>query len=303
MSFPAGTYITQIVDPAVRAEFEQLYSLFQGFLAAQHKENGAHNAVTFASLTSDNGDMTTEFKAGSSTGEATPIPVLKLRNRSVSGIAQQIWTRLNTFVGIAQLSANVNYDGSNFTPDDTGKTSWLMRLDTGASTGTPGFGIHYNPANAGTYFSMSRLFFVDTSGALYERKRTTPIGEWTTVAHSGTNYTASGAMTWTVDLADQVTYAYKLVGKSLTVSAWVATTTVAGVVATQLNVAIPGGFVAAKAMGGACGVLLDNGVGVAGTVSVAAAGTVIVVQRADAGNFTASANNTQVRFTFEFEIQ
>jgi hypothetical protein len=144
---------------------------------------------------------------------------------------------------------------------------------------------------------------VTTTSTITERARTTPMGEWTSVAFAGGNFTASGSMTWTVDSGDQVTYAYKLVGKSLTVAVWLATTTVGGTLSTQLNVAIPGGFVSAKAMSGATGAVLDNGAGVPGVVSVAAGGTVLVVQRADLANFTAATNNTQVRFTFEFEIQ
>lgn len=51
MPFPVGTYINQIKDPAVRAEFEQLYSLFLGYLSHEHKDSGAHGAVTADSVT------------------------------------------------------------------------------------------------------------------------------------------------------------------------------------------------------------------------------------------------------------
>jgi hypothetical protein len=50
MPFPSGTYINQIQDYAVRAELETLYSLFQGYLATEHKDSGAHAAVTADSL-------------------------------------------------------------------------------------------------------------------------------------------------------------------------------------------------------------------------------------------------------------
>jgi hypothetical protein len=50
MPFPSGTYINQITDPAVRAELEQLYSLFQGYLSTEHKDSGAHAAVTADSV-------------------------------------------------------------------------------------------------------------------------------------------------------------------------------------------------------------------------------------------------------------
>jgi hypothetical protein len=50
MPFPSGTYINQIEDWAVRQELQQLYALFQGYLATEHKDSGAHAAVTADSL-------------------------------------------------------------------------------------------------------------------------------------------------------------------------------------------------------------------------------------------------------------
>lgn len=52
MPYPNGTYINQILDPAVRNELEQFYSLQQGWESVQHQADGTHGAVTCTSLTS-----------------------------------------------------------------------------------------------------------------------------------------------------------------------------------------------------------------------------------------------------------
>jgi hypothetical protein len=87
------------------------------------------------------------------------------------------------------------------------------------------------------------------SGGYTERSRSFAMGEWTTPAFSALNFTANGAMTWTVGAGSVVTYAYTLVGKMMTLSWQIsATSTIGGVVNTTLRIAVPGGFTIAKRM-------------------------------------------------------
>ena len=81
-----------------------------------------------------------------------------------------------------------------------------------------------------------------TTGVL-ERGRSVAMGIWTTVTYAAGNFTAS-AGTWTVDAADQTTFKYMLIGKTLFVNFVIANTDVsdAGV---SLRITLPGGFTAA----------------------------------------------------------
>lgn len=139
-------------------------------------------------------------------------------------------------------------------------------------------------------------------GPIRERSRSVAMGDWASVAYNGANFTASGAMTWTVETGDQTTYKYTLVGKTITVTAHIVTSSVGGTLSTDLRIPVPGGHVSANTVSTA-GWVLDNGAGAAAVISVSAGGTFISITRADLANFAASAHGTQARFTFPFEIQ
>lgn len=132
---------------------------------------------------------------------------------------------------------------------------------------------------------------ITSGGELYERGRSAAIGDWTDVAHDAGNFTAS-AGTWTVASGDQTTFAYSIVGKSLVVTFSLFTTSVSTTPA-ELRIAIPGSYTAAK-VAYAPVLIVDNGTRTMGTARTAAAGSTIVIEREDAGNFTASTNNTAV---------
>jgi hypothetical protein len=126
---------------------------------------------------------------------------------------------------------------------------------------------------------------------------------WTVVAHSAANFTGNGAMTWTVASGDQTTYAYAKGGKkTLTVSFWIAGSTVGGTPNTDLQIAIPGGFVAARFMANACNVI-DNGTAETGYCFVASAGTTIGIRRVNDANWSAATDATSVRGQITFEVQ
>ena len=129
-------------------------------------------------------------------------------------------------------------------------------------------------------------------------------GAWITPTFAAGNFTANGAMTWTVVSGNIAAFRYWLKGRQLTLSFDVGLTTIGGTANTQLLMLIPGGFTAAGTFRSAC--MGANGGGVAGTfmMSVAIAGTQInlMIDRNLVTNWTlgAAAIHSAV---FLFEVQ
>mgnify|MGYP001611599164 CR=1 FL=1 len=144
-----------------------------------------------------------------------------------------------------------------------------------------------------------------TCTSIAERSRTTPMGEWIAIPFLAANFSGNGSMTWTVELADQVTAAYTLVGTTMTLSLAVITSTVGGTPNTALFYALPAGFKAPRLMHGAYH-YVDNGVAGAGMWAVGSfAGsyaTNLELYITSLGNWTASTNLTAIRCTATFEV-
>jgi hypothetical protein len=64
-------------------------------------------------------------------------------------------------------------------------------------------------------------------------------GDWIDVTHAAGNFTGNGAMTWTVEAADQLNFKYQQRGKSLTVILQLAATAVGGTPNSTLQVTLP----------------------------------------------------------------
>lgn len=124
---------------------------------------------------------------------------------------------------------------------------------------------------------------------------------WTAVAFNAAYYTGSGSLVWTVAASNVITFAYRVAGTTMTVSVVLNTTTVSGT-GTVLQIAIPGGFKAAKTMRNACEAV-DNGVRTTARIGVTAGGAVLQIQRTDAANWTASSSNTAISAQLTFEVQ
>lgn len=144
---------------------------------------------------------------------------------------------------------------------------------------------------------------VTTTSTITERSRSTPLGEWTAPAFSAGNFTASTG-SWTVDSGDVATYTYTLVGKTITVVFEINATDVSATPA-SLNIAIPGGFSAARSTRALVQVSDAGGAVTTGVARVQATGTVIEVQSTIAGGAwaTTSADDTLIRGQITFEIQ
>ena len=128
------------------------------------------------------------------------------------------------------------------------------------------------------------------------------IPAWTTPAFDVGNFTAAESMTWTVDSADVLTYAYSIVGKTMSLNFLLSTTTVGGTLSNYLILKIPGGKTIAKYFSTIIFVT-DNGVNAVGYMLGIAGTTEIRLYKDVSGvNWSASTNNTGVRGSIILEI-
>jgi hypothetical protein len=147
--------------------------------------------------------------------------------------------------------------------------------------------------NYALYVAAGRVSF---QSGVEERFRSVKMGEWTTVTYNGSNFTAGGSQSWTVEVGDQTTYAYTEVGLTQTLSVVLATTTVGGTANPELRVAIPNGRTAARTTSGSC-VGLNNSAAFNGFWQATSGNAYVsIFNEPTAGtNWAAATNTTQVR--------
>lgn len=102
-------------------------------------------------------------------------------------------------------------------------------------------------------------------------------GTWYAVPYAAANFS------WTVQEADQVTFAYTKMGQRVEIAVTLRTT--ASGAAANGTITLPAGLVAARDMAAVVEVN-DNGTTMAGRAKVTAGGTVITVTRIDGAAFT-----------------
>lgn len=129
-------------------------------------------------------------------------------------------------------------------------------------------------------------------------------GAWITPTFAAGSYTANGSMTWTVGSGDVSTQAYKLSGNSVDVAWNLATTTVGGTPNTNLQItnAAWGGFTATKGITGFHSYVDNAGTEAIGRAFVSASATVISLQKAGLGNWSAATDATQTFGSVRFEV-
>lgn len=131
-------------------------------------------------------------------------------------------------------------------------------------------------------------------------------GRWIAVPYLAATYSASGSMTWTVEEADQVTLSYTQAGKRLEVAFVIRAAVVGGVASTTLQIALPGRDASGNARVAARdfsepAFINDNGTPGIGVARVTAGASVIAIQRADGGNWSAGANGVEGRIVMEVQ--
>lgn len=129
-------------------------------------------------------------------------------------------------------------------------------------------------------------------------------GAWITPTFAAGDFTANGAMTWTVGAGDVATMRYVLRGRTLTVAFVLATTTVGGTPNTTLYIGAAeyGGFTASAFQYANPVFIFDNGVRATGYALIAASDTKIGVNRTDGANWTAATDNTYVYGEVTFDV-
>ena len=139
---------------------------------------------------------------------------------------------------------------------------------------------------------------------IYERNRAKPIGEWTDVAFTAGDFTSvGGGSSWTLQSGDVTTFAYAQVGKTVSLSLQLSTTTIAGT-PSQLLVLLPGSMVSARDMETQAFYADTNtGERIPCRMFVGAGGTHVQFFRNDGGNWANSTNTAYFFGTLTFSIQ
>lgn len=123
---------------------------------------------------------------------------------------------------------------------------------------------------------------------------------WVDVPFSAAAYSGQVAMIWTVSAGQQQTFRYLVVGKTMTVTFSFIGGVVSGTPSPGLQVAIPGGYMAAKLSFGSFH-YFDAATPSTGLCAVdPLAGAVIRLFKQDLSNWTAGSN--QIRGTMVFEV-
>lgn len=121
------------------------------------------------------------------------------------------------------------------------------------------------------------------------------------IAYAAGNFTATAAMTWTVDLADQTTFRMGQLGRMIWLNIRLQNTTVGGVVAgANLQILIPGGFTARNDTVFPI-LVAPGGLATEGAIGFIAAGSNQILCLRYSTNWVLGANNTTVQLDFLFE--
>lgn len=122
------------------------------------------------------------------------------------------------------------------------------------------------------------------------------------VPYAAGDYTASGAMTWTVDSGDRLDYSYTFRGKNVLISINIDGSVVGGVASSALRVTFPTGLTpSATQVGPAVGA--DNGTASFVNYRAPSASTFLEFRRTDGANWTLSpVNGTNVIMNSEIAM-
>jgi hypothetical protein len=129
--------------------------------------------------------------------------------------------------------------------------------------------------------------------AFVNRSGISPGHGWVTPPFNAGDFTASGAMTWTVAAGNVAEYAYTSLNRTMTVSFVLNATTVAGTPSFALQVRLPLGKVALKQVVSTV-YISDNGVQSIGYATTNIGSPWIQISKVNFANFAASAGATQI---------
>ena len=128
-----------------------------------------------------------------------------------------------------------------------------------------------------------------------------PVSQWKTRPFVASNYTASGAMVWSVAAGDIGSETWMLVGRTMTFTFVISNTTVGGVPDYALRIALPVGF-RATSLARANIRIKNNGAFVWGYCTTTAGATYLSCILSNAVNFFAATDATSVEGQLTFEV-
>lgn len=146
---------------------------------------------------------------------------------------------------------------------------------------------------------------ITASGPVSERGRATAMGDWIAIPFNAANFGAGGTMTWTVTSANQVTFAYTLVGTTVFFQVKLVNTSTAGAASSTLRLTLPIAYASSRQQFGTYH-YIDNavhGIGMWGISAVTNAPVVLELSKIDfTTNWAISASLTEVRLSGAIEV-
>jgi hypothetical protein len=282
-SLPATTVLSKILTLTFRYNTDNALNKWQCLAVAQESAaaaggSGAWTVATASTLTGAQNNWAPTGLSGN-----TYIPWNGASDVAFTGLAGGVSGQLVTVKNItaAKTATFAHNSGSS-----SAGNKFKNFATSGATPIAPGGTITYQ--------------YDGTDWQLIAHEQGMPVS----VAYVAGNFTAAGAMTWTVDSGDLLLFSYFLRGRLLTVFFTIESSSVGGTPSSALLVAIPGGFTAANQSRSTNLYYGDNGTNADGTIRTSAAGvTVLELAKANQSTWTASTNNTNVYSSFVFEVQ
>jgi hypothetical protein len=122
------------------------------------------------------------------------------------------------------------------------------------------------------------------------------------VPYNANDFSGNGAMTWTVEAGDIVSFRYGIQGKMLFVSLFIVTSSIAGVLDSTLQIKLPGGYIASKDTARIPCVLTDNATWGIGSCWIQVGQNLIKTTKIPISNFLNSVNTTIASFQIWIEV-
>ena len=213
-------------------------------------------------------------------GFATNTADINLNSDIVSAAYRAVLTLINPYFGFhwgASAAQSI-------------KVSFRTNYCTFTCLGLPPVGTVVFDGNTKTAGAYMYLLGSATSASVinFSSNEYRAPADWNDVVYSAGNFTASGAMTWTVTSGQQLTYSYILSGHVMTISFAISPSTLGGTQNTYLYLAIPLGKTPAKKTANAISIY-NNSTSQIGFVAAIVGQSNLYISKADASNFTLDA--------------
>ena len=232
-----------VLPTMVVEELDGIVATIRAFFGVEHKEDGTHGDLHADSITLKGNPIEMPLPNLGPTYVANPTITAPSTTTGEAYAALRIgssspYTRVMNDTQSTYLSNNLYVSGGVWNGDDADFYGSNLILQ-------PAYGrllLNSSPPGANPR-TISTILRIEPTGAIMERGRATPLGEWINVPYSAANFTAN-AGTWNVEAGDQKTFSYTLIGKTLIIVVHIEVSTLSAS-PTSLFIKIPGGFLSA----------------------------------------------------------